>query len=45
MGVHMAAVGLYATFEQTTPEGFKRVIDTNLTGQVYGTIAALSHLK
>ncbi|MDP9474684.1 MAG: SDR family NAD(P)-dependent oxidoreductase, partial [Actinomycetota bacterium] len=34
--VHLAAVGLFATFEQTTPEEFARVIDVNLMGQVYG---------
>src|ERR671920_694531 len=27
--VHLAAVGLFATFEQTTPEEFARVIDVN----------------
>jgi NAD(P)-dependent dehydrogenase (short-subunit alcohol dehydrogenase family) len=43
--VHLAAVGLFATFEQTTPEEFRRVIDVNLMGQVYGAMAALPHLK
>src|SRR3712207_2346976 len=43
--VHLAAVGLFATFEQTTPEEFKRVMDVNLMGQVYGAMAALPHLK
>jgi NAD(P)-dependent dehydrogenase (short-subunit alcohol dehydrogenase family) len=43
--VHLAAVGLYATFEQTTPEEFKRVVDINLMGQVYGAMAALPHIK
>jgi NAD(P)-dependent dehydrogenase (short-subunit alcohol dehydrogenase family) len=43
--VHNAAVELYASFEQTTPEEFKRLIDVNLMGQVYGAIAALPHLK
>jgi NAD(P)-dependent dehydrogenase (short-subunit alcohol dehydrogenase family) len=43
--VHCAAVNLYATFEQTTPEEFKRVVDVNLMGQVYGAMAALPHLK
>ncbi len=38
-------MGLYATFEQTTPEEFKRVVDVNLMGQVYGTMATLPHLK
>jgi NAD(P)-dependent dehydrogenase (short-subunit alcohol dehydrogenase family) len=41
--VHLAAVGLFATFEQTTPEEFKRVVDVNLMGQVYGAMAALPH--
>jgi len=43
--VHLAGVGLFATFEQTTPEEFERVIDVNLMGQVYGAMAALPHLK
>jgi NAD(P)-dependent dehydrogenase (short-subunit alcohol dehydrogenase family) len=43
--VHLAAVGPFATFEQTTPEEFERVIDVNLMGQVYGAMAALPHLK
>ncbi|MBC1221942.1 SDR family oxidoreductase [Nostoc sp. UCD121] len=43
--VHCAAVNLYATFEQTTPEEFKRIIDVNLLGQVHGAMAALPHIK
>jgi len=44
--VHNAAVELYAAFEQTTPEEFKRlIVDVNLMGQVYGAMAALPHLK
>src|ERR671910_2451578 len=43
--VHLAAVGLFATFEQTTPQEFERVVDVNLMGQVYGAMAALPHLK
>ncbi|MUL35741.1 short-chain dehydrogenase [Gloeocapsopsis sp. AAB1 = 1H9] len=43
--VHCAAINLYATFEQTTPEEFQRVIDVNFVGQVYGAMAALPHLK
>jgi NAD(P)-dependent dehydrogenase (short-subunit alcohol dehydrogenase family) len=43
--VHAAAVSLYATFEQTTPEEFKRIIETNLTGQAYGAMAALPALR
>jgi NAD(P)-dependent dehydrogenase (short-subunit alcohol dehydrogenase family) len=43
--VHLAAVSVYAAFEQTTPEEFRRVIDVNLLGQVYGAMAALPHLR
>lgn len=43
--VHAAAVNLYATFEQTKPEEFKRIMDINAMGQVYGAMAALPHLK
>jgi NAD(P)-dependent dehydrogenase (short-subunit alcohol dehydrogenase family) len=43
--VHLAAVSLYATFEQTEPEEFKQIIDTNLTGQAYGAMAALPQLR
>jgi short-subunit dehydrogenase len=43
--VHLSGVGLYATFDQTEPEEFKRVINVNLMGQVYGAMVALPHLK
>lgn len=43
--VHLAATSVFATFDQITPEEFKRVIDVNLTGQAYGAMAALPHLK
>ena len=43
--VHMAGVGLFAAFEDTTPEEFRRVIDVNLMGQVHGAMAALPHIK
>src|SRR5688500_857376 len=43
--VHLTAVGLFATFEETTPEEFRRVIDVNLMGQVYGAMAALPQIK
>ena len=43
--VHLAAVTLYATFEQTTPEEWRRIIDVNLNGQAYGAMAALPHLR
>jgi NAD(P)-dependent dehydrogenase (short-subunit alcohol dehydrogenase family) len=43
--VHSAATAIIAPFEQVTPEEFKRVIDVNLMGQVYGAMAALPHLR
>ncbi|GAB4368232.1 MAG: SDR family oxidoreductase [Elainellaceae cyanobacterium] len=43
--VHAAATGIFAFFEQIKPEEFKRVIDVNLMGQVYGAMAALPHLR
>lgn len=43
--VHVPAIGLFATFDNITPEEFKHVIDVNLMGQVYGAMAALPHLK
>src|ERR671912_1220185 len=43
--VHLSGVGLYAAFDRTEPEEFKRVMDVNLMGQVYGAMVALPHLK
>jgi len=43
--VHTPATTVYATFDNTTPEEFKRVVDISLLGQVYGAMAALPHLK
>jgi hypothetical protein len=43
--VQLAAVSLYAKFEDTTPEEFSRIIDTNLKGQAYGAMAALPYLR
>jgi NAD(P)-dependent dehydrogenase (short-subunit alcohol dehydrogenase family) len=43
--VHLSGVGLYATFDQTKPEEFRRIMDVNLMGQVYGAMVALPHLK
>lgn len=43
--VHAAAVSVFATFDQLTPEEFKRIIEVNLNGQAYGAMAALPHLK
>lgn len=43
--VHAAATSIFARFEQFTPEEFKRVIEVNLMGQVYGAMVALPHLR
>ncbi len=43
--VHTAATAVIAPFEQVSPEEFKRVIDVNLMGQVYGAMVALPHLR
>ena len=43
--VHLAGTAVFATFEQTTPEEFKRIVDVTLMGQVYGAMAALPHIK
>lgn len=43
--VHCAGVALFAPFEETMPDEFRRVVDVNLNGQAYGAMAALPHLK
>src|SRR5215217_1323201 len=43
--VHVAAVSIYAPFQETRPEEFRQVIEVNLVGQAFGAMAALPHLK
>jgi NAD(P)-dependent dehydrogenase (short-subunit alcohol dehydrogenase family) len=43
--VQTAAVSVYATAEDTTPEEFRRVIEVNLLGQIHGALAALPALR
>jgi NAD(P)-dependent dehydrogenase (short-subunit alcohol dehydrogenase family) len=43
--VNCAAVSVFAPFEQTTPEEFRRVSEVNYLGQVHGALAALPHLR
>jgi len=43
--VNNAAVSAYGAFEQLTTDEFRRVLDVNLFGQVYGCRAALPYLK
>jgi 3-oxoacyl-[acyl-carrier protein] reductase len=43
--VNNAAVGLFASVSDITPEQWRQVIDTNLTGVFYCCHAAIPHLK
>ncbi|MCP2288165.1 SDR family oxidoreductase [Nocardia amikacinitolerans] len=43
--VAVAAVVVYAGFEDTTPEEFRRVMEVNFMGQVHGMQVALPHLR
>ena len=43
--VHLAAVSIFAPFDDTTPEEFKQVVEIDLVGQAYGAMAALPHIK
>ena len=43
--VNAAAVTEYAPVEDTTPEEMERLIGVDLLGQMYGSKAALSHMK
>ncbi len=43
--VHVAGTLIFARFEEITPKEFKRVIEVNQLGQVYGAMAALPYLK
>ena len=42
---HVAGVGAYARFEDMTVEEFRRVVDVDLLGPVWGARAALPHLR
>jgi len=43
--VQTAAVSIYATAEDTSPEEYRRVIEVNLLGQIHGALAALPALR
>jgi NAD(P)-dependent dehydrogenase (short-subunit alcohol dehydrogenase family) len=43
--VQGAAVAVYARFEETTPDEFRRLIDVNLMGNVHAALVALPHLR
>jgi NAD(P)-dependent dehydrogenase (short-subunit alcohol dehydrogenase family) len=42
---HIAGVGVYSRFTDLKPEEFRRSIEVNLLGQVYGAMAAIPHLR
>ncbi len=43
--VNNAAVSVYGEFVQISPEEFRRVIEIDLMGQVYGAKVALHHMR
>ena len=43
--VNVAAVSVYARFEDTSLEEFRQIMDVNFMGQVHGAKAALPHLR
>jgi NAD(P)-dependent dehydrogenase (short-subunit alcohol dehydrogenase family) len=43
--VNLAAVSIWGAFSTITPEEFKRIIDVNFMGQVYGAMAALPIIR
>ena len=43
--VNCAAVSVFAGFQDTTPEEFRRLSEVNYLGQVHGALAALPHLQ
>jgi NAD(P)-dependent dehydrogenase (short-subunit alcohol dehydrogenase family) len=43
--IHSAAAFIFGTVEKTEPEEYKRLIEVNLLGQIYGAKAALPYLK
>ena len=43
--VHTAAAAMYARFEDTSPEEYKRVIEVTQIGAAWGAMVALPHLK
>jgi NAD(P)-dependent dehydrogenase (short-subunit alcohol dehydrogenase family) len=43
--VNCAAQSLFARFEDTTPDEFRRLVEVNYLGQVHGALAALPHLR
>lgn len=43
--IHTAAAFIFSTVEKTSPEEYKRLIEVNLLGQIYGAKSALPYMK
>ncbi|WP_100903970.1 SDR family oxidoreductase [Nostoc flagelliforme] len=43
--VHVSGTSVVALFDQISPEEFRRIIDVNLNGEVYGAMVALPHFN
>jgi short-subunit dehydrogenase len=43
--VNNAAVGLFGRFEETPPDTYRRIIETDLFGTIYGARAALAYFR
>lgn len=43
--IHVAGVDLFAPFERTTPDEFRRVVEVNLLGVAYGLMAAVPAIR
>lgn len=43
--VNVAGVSVYAGFEDTTPEEFRRILEVNFMGYIHGAQAALPYLR
>jgi NAD(P)-dependent dehydrogenase (short-subunit alcohol dehydrogenase family) len=43
--INNAMVSIFSPFDQLTPEEFKRVTDVTYLGFVYGTMAAMQHMR
>lgn len=43
--VNVAAASLYARFEDTSPDEFRRVMEISYLGQIHGALVAHPHLR
>ena len=45
VSINNAAVTLFATFEESPPDVYRRVIETNLFGYIHGARAVLPYFR